>query len=138
MMDWKQVERIYVAKSEDDPMLFIRGLKIPSAHGPVRFQSCATQFQLDCFAALAPSLIAVRNGTMPGRRRFWIERTKKAGKDSDLAACLLWLIAFPTRPLYCQVGAADQDQAAIVKRRIADLLYHHDRLGEFGGGHHNP
>jgi len=64
-MDWKQVERIYVAKSEDDPMLFIRGLKIPSAHGPVRFQSCATQFQLDCFADLAPSLIAVRNGTMP-------------------------------------------------------------------------
>ena len=127
-MDWKQVERIYVAKSEDDPMLFIRGLKIPSAHGPVRFQSCATQFQLDCFADLAPSLIAVRNGTMPPVRRFWIERTKKAGKDSDLAACLLWLLAFPRRPTYFQVGAADKDQAAIVRRRIEDLVYYNPWL----------
>src|SRR5262249_22063471 len=36
---------------------------------------------------------------------------KGASKDSDAAVCLLWLLAFSRRPLACQVGAADLDQA---------------------------
>lgn len=109
-------------------MVFVQGLHIPSALGPIRFNRCAQPFQLECFRGMAPSLLAVRNGTMPPVRRFWIERTKKAGKDSDLAACLLWLLAFPVRPTYFQVGAADRDQAAIVKRRIEDLIYYNSWL----------
>ena len=29
----------------------------------------------------------------------------------DLAVAMLWLLAFSKRPLTCQIGAADQDQA---------------------------
>jgi len=67
---------------------------------------------------------------MPPLRRFWIERTKKASKDADLAACLLWLMAFPQRPILCQVSAANQKQAGIIKRRAADLLHYNPWLQE--------
>jgi hypothetical protein len=87
-------------------------------------------FQKKTFNLLAPSLHAVRDGTMPSRRRFWIERTKKAGKDSDLACCLLWLMAFPKRPILVQVCAADQSQAGIIKRRAAELVYLNPWIGD--------
>jgi hypothetical protein len=90
-----------------------------------------SDFQRETFSAVAPSLHAVRDGTMPPCRRFWIERTKKAGKDSDLAICLLWLIAFPNRPFYAQVGAADKDQASIIRRRMTDLLHENPWLKKY-------
>lgn len=121
----------YITKSADDFLLFARGLTIPSASGPIMFEKCMVDFQRKCFADLAPSLHAVRDGVMPPKRRFWIERTKKASKDGDMAVCLLWLLAFPKRPLYLQVGAADRDQAAIIKRRIADLLFHNEWLNKY-------
>jgi len=128
--DMEAANQAYQKRSKDDFLLFVQGLIIPSAVGPRLFRSCQASFQKECFESMAPSLHAVRDGIMPPKRRFWIERTKKAGKDSDLAACLLWLIAFPKRPFYAQVGAADRDQAAIVKRRINDLLYHNEWLNE--------
>lgn len=114
----------------DDPMLFIRGLLIPSAHGPQVFAKCMADFQLKSFKRIVPSLKALRDGREPPRRRFWIERTKGASKDSDLACCLLWLLTFPTRPLYLQVGAADKDQAGIVRRRMEDILVYNPWLNE--------
>lgn len=135
-----------LAKKDDDPqriiaawkavcpskfLSFLHGLRIAGVRGPATFGNCMADYQLDCFRDLAPSLHAVRDGKMPPKRRFWIERTKKAGKDSDLAACLLWLLAFPERPLYLQAGAGSKLQAAIVRQRIEDLLHHNDWLQEF-------
>ncbi len=127
----KEVTEEYQARSPDDFWLFVRGVIIPSASGPQLFSSCMAPFQAEFFRDIAPSLHAVRDGKMPIDRRFWIERTKKAGKDSDLAIILLWLIAFSKRPFLAQVGAADKDQAAIVRTRMKDLLYHNPWLNEY-------
>jgi phage terminase large subunit-like protein len=129
--DKKRVQAAYQAAAPSDCFGFIQGLDIPSASGTKLFRDCMQEFQRDTFQDIAPSLHAIRDGQMPPKRRFWIERTKKASKDGDLGACLLWLTAFPRRPLYIQVGAADRDQAGIVRRRIKDLLHLNSWLNEF-------
>lgn len=113
----------YVEKSENDFLTFARGLTIPSASGPKLFYDCMADFQRDFFEAVAPSLHALRDGTLPPRRRFWLERTKKASKDADLAVIVSWLMSFPKRPFKIQITAANQKQAGIVKTRIEDLIY---------------
>ena len=70
-----------------------------------------------------PALLAVARGTKPEIGKFWWEATKGASKDSDLAVCLLWMLAFAKRPLLCQVGAADKDQAAELLKAAKDVLY---------------
>ncbi len=124
------IQAAYRAASRDDFMLFVDGLTIPSATGPQLFADCMAPFQRETFAALAESIHAVRDGTAPPTRRWWIERTKKAGKDSDLAIVLLWLVAFATRPLLIQVCAAKEGQAAIIKRRAKDLITYNPWLGD--------
>ena len=134
---WQQLcQDEYERRSRDDFLLFLRGLKIPSAQGPRLFDECMLEyeqkgvepFQRRFFEDIAPSLYAVRIGAAPPARRFWMERTKKAAKDADLAICILWLMAFPKRPLFCQVVAADQNQAAIIKRRADDILFYNEWL----------
>jgi len=128
--DKDELVEAYRLASRDNPLLFIRGLTIPSQDGPQLFDGCIQPFQVECFEALVPSLVAVRDGNLPPIRRHWWERTKKAAKDADLAAAALWVIAFANRPFYAQVGAADSDQAAIVKRRINDLLFYNPWVAE--------
>lgn len=120
----------YQENSADDFVLFAKGLKIPSAQGPQRLDDCIAPFQEVAFRKLASSLKAVRDGIMPEWKRAWIERTKKASKDADLAIILVWLVLFARRPLLIQVCAANQKQAAIVKRRIEALLYYNPWLEE--------
>lgn len=116
-------------RSKDNPYLFIKNLIIP-APGPVLFFKVMKRFQWEFFEDISPSLLAVRNGDMPPQRRFWVERTKKAAKDSDIAACLLWLMAFPTRPLKCQVVACDKQQAGVIAARIIDYLHYNPWLND--------
>ena len=119
------------ATSEEDFESFAMGLTIPSASGPQPFYRCMAPFQREAFGGLSPSLHAVRDGVMPKWRRFWWERTKKAGKDSDLAVCLLWLMAYARRPMLVQVCAGKEGQAAIVKRRMKDLVYYNAWLNDY-------
>ena len=128
---WSQaVDAEIRARCPKDFLLFARSLMIPSANGKLLFDDCMAPFQRECFAELAPNLESIRDGRKPALRRWWIERTKGASKDSDLAVCMLWLLAFPTRPIYLQVGAADKDQAAIIRRRMEDILHYNPWLGE--------
>ncbi len=114
----------YLSRAEEDFYTFARGLVIPVQGGePRMFDDCMADFQRRCFRELSASLRCLREGWEPPRQRFWLERTKGTAKDSDIAVCLAWLLAFPRRPLYIQVGAADKDQAAIVRRRMEDLIY---------------
>ncbi len=115
--------RQYVENSANDFLLFARGLMIPSATGPQLFKDCIADFQLEFLEAIAKPLQALRDGTMPKWRRFWLERTKKASKDADLALIVAWLMAFPKRPFKIQIIASNQKQAGIVKTRIEDLLH---------------
>jgi hypothetical protein len=127
----RKVQEGYEANSPDSLWGFLQGLVIPSDAGPRLFRLCMTDFQSDAFTDMIPSLHAVRDGGMPPKRRFWLERTKKASKDGDLGALLMWLVAFPHKPIYMQVGAADRDQASIIKSRIKDLLHYNEWLNEF-------
>ncbi|HEY4259361.1 MAG TPA: hypothetical protein VGM98_04350 [Schlesneria sp.] len=105
-----------------DPAMFQAELIIPSGHGPKRFGDCMAEFQRERFAEITPALLAIARGEKPPIGRYWWEATKGASKDSDLAVCLLWLLAFTKRPLTCQVGAADADQADEMRKAAKDIL----------------
>ncbi len=120
----------YREKSKDDFLLFAKGLKIPSAQGPQLLGNCIAPFQEQAFGELAETLTAVRDGKMPPWKRYWIERTKKASKDADLAILLIWLVIFTRRPIFIQVCASNQKQAAIVKRRAEALVHYNPWLQE--------
>lgn len=94
-----------------DPAVFQAEIIIPGVDGSARFGDIMASFQRERFAAINPALVAVANGKKPEIGRHFWEATKGCSKDTDLAVCLLWLLAFTRRPLVCQVGAADQEQA---------------------------
>src|SRR5215469_18756684 len=105
-----------------DPAAFRDALILPSAHGAQRLGAILADFQRRDFAALDRAFLALRNGQRPTPNRFWLERTKGASKDTDLAVMLLWLLAFVQRPLVCQVGAADRDQADELRKACKGML----------------
>lgn len=94
-----------------DPAVFQEEVILPGVDGEARFGDIMADFQRERFAAINPALVAIANGKRPEIGRHFWEATKGCSKDTDLAICLLWLLAFSGRPLVCQVGAADQDQA---------------------------
>src|SRR5262245_40150012 len=110
------------------PSLLREHLVIPAGHGPARFAAVMADFQRDDFARIDSSLIALASGRKPEPGRFWWERTKGASKDTDAAACLLWLLGFSRRPLTCQVGAADQAQADELRKAAKGILRLNDWL----------
>lgn len=121
-----QEQRIHAAWLQlavNDFVTFARGMVIKADSGPRIFERCMAPFQRECFDDLNVPLRQLRDGQKPDRRRFWIERTKKASKDADLGLIILWMIGFATRPFYAQVGAANKEQAAIVKSRISELIH---------------
>ena len=69
-------------------MCFCRGLTIDGQAGPRLFENVIADFQRFTFEELAPNLEAVAKGVLPDTQRWWIERTKKAGKDSELAVII--------------------------------------------------
>ena len=118
---------VNIRKFATDPMAFFDALVIPSARGTQRLGDCIADFQRERFEGLIPALISIAKGEKPAIGRHWWEATKGASKDSDLAVCLLWLLAFTKRPLTCQVGAADRDQAGEMQKAAKDIL----RLNEW-------
>lgn len=129
-MQGYELDAAFAVASSKSFMHFVRGLTIPSARGPKMFELVMADFQREFFEDIAPSLHALRDGTMPLNRRFWLERTKKTAKDADVAICLIWLMAFTDRPLLCQVCAANSEQAAIIEDRARAVLYHNRWLYE--------
>jgi hypothetical protein len=109
-------------KMRGSPAVFTEQLVIPAARGPAPFGKVMADFQRKDFEALDPALIALAAGKKPECGRYWWERTKGGSKDSDAAVCLLWLLAFSPRPLVCQVGAADQEQAGELRKAAQAIL----------------
>jgi len=81
-------------------------------------------FQRRDFSFLDQAFVALANGTMPKPNRLWIERTKGASKDTDVATSCIWLLAFlpAYRLLTCQVAAADQQQADELRKAARQIL----------------
>ncbi|HQU42553.1 MAG TPA: hypothetical protein PK867_07055, partial [Pirellulales bacterium] len=105
-----------------DFLAFASDLAVPLPGGPAPLGSRMADFQRRDFAALAPSLAALASGTMPPVRRFWLERTKGASKDTDATVALLWLLAFAGRAVRCQVIADDQQQALEIRLIVEGIL----------------
>jgi hypothetical protein len=105
-----------------DPARFRSSLIVPSANGPRPLGECIADFQERDFAILDGSFQALADGRKPDPSRIWLERTKGASKSSDLAAMLLWLLAFSRRPIFGQVGAADADQADELRKAARGIL----------------
>lgn len=119
----QEIEAYYRQEARKDFLAFIRGLKIDNkTPDGVLFHRVIRSHQVRAFEDLAPNLHSLARGDMPACKRFWWERTKKASKDADLSLIVAWLVAFPQRPFYGQIGAADRDQAAIVKSRLSVIL----------------
>ena len=116
-----------------DPMAFLADLVIPSASGPRRYRDVWAEFQIKDFRALTPALRALAAGKSPAPfDRFWIERTKGGSKDTDVAACLLWLIIFSPRPLEMRVGARDEGQANEERKAMRDIVKLNSWMEEIG------
>lgn len=120
----------YLKKCPDDFKVFYSGLKIKAGSVPAVFNRVAYPYQKDFLESVVGPIQQLRNGEMPSHRRWWVERTKKASKDADLALIVAWLVAFPVRPFFGQIGAADGEQAGILKERITDLLFYNPWLNE--------
>lgn len=115
---------------KDDPLRFAEALELPTAAGTRRFGEVMADFQRERFRALAPDLQALANQILPPRGRHWWEATKGASKDTDLAVAVIWLLAFSSRPFFGQIGAADKDQAAELRRAATAVLRANPWLGE--------
>ncbi len=112
----------HIRRFARDPVAFFASLEIPTPRGPQMLGECWADFQRTDFQALAPSLLALANGTAPPCNRFWQERCKGSSKDGDAAAMALWLLAFSPRKLSLQICAVDSDQGNLVKHAADDRL----------------
>src|SRR5688500_14141124 len=127
----EHVFNLWLGQAKEDFYFFVRGLQVATEGGSRCFENVMAMFQRKVFEEMRPSIKQLRDGLMPFWRRWWKERTKKAAKDADMALMVIWLTAFPTRPFYGQIGAANKEQASIVKKRIEHLLYWNKWLNEY-------
>jgi hypothetical protein len=111
------------------PAAFREVLIIPAARGAVKLSDVQAEFQERDFNSLDPAFMALRSGTRPDVRRFWLERTKGASKDTDLAVMLLWLLSYTKRPLVAQVAATDALQADELRKAALAIVRLNPWLG---------
>lgn len=114
-----------------DPAAFQAAIVIDSASGKRPLGEVMADFQRERFALLNPALLAIARGEKPEIGRYWWEATKGASKDSDLAICLLWLVAFCPRLLTIQIAAVDEDQADEVRKAAKKILHNNDWLANY-------
>lgn len=117
-------------KYANDFAAFCDDVRIPTALGSIRFGDVMHDVQRKFIADLGPSLLALATGQMPPKPKFWAEMAKSWGKDLITGLAILWLLMFARRPIRCQLGAADQDQAAETHRSIVGMLLCNDWMPE--------
>ena len=120
MLTQSEFQRLQV-----NPAAFRDRLQISAAGRVSAFSKVMADFQRMDFAALDVAFKALVRGQRPEpKSRFWVERTKGASKDTDLASLVLWLLAFSPNscPQMIQVAAAKQDQAAELRKAVLDML----------------
>ena len=124
------IEAAWRDAASKDFLEFINGIVMPAANGEAIFDDIMADFQREFFEDIAPCVHALVKGDVPPRRRFWLERTKKASKDSDMALIVCWIIAFCDRPILVQVCAASSEQASIIENRARQILHYNPWLNE--------
>jgi hypothetical protein len=109
------------------PASFRDALTIPTGRGPARLAEVMAPFQAADFTALDRGFVALAKGERPDLGRYWLERTKGASKDTDVAVMVLWLLLFGRPGLTIQVAAADFDEADELRKTAKDII----RLNEW-------
>ena len=113
---------------------FAEDLQMPTAAGVVRFDSIMADYQREAITALSPAVWRLAHGQATFGDvlilKFWIEWTKGAGKDTILAAIVLYLAIFSRRPLTIQIAAVDQAQADELHKAAKTWLYYNPWLAE--------
>ena len=103
------------------PMAFVEDLTMPIPGRP-RFGERMADFQREAFLVLSGMAMALAANEEPSVNRVWLERSKGSSKDGDLAAIVLWLLAFSATPLEMRAGAADFDQIGEYRKALRDWL----------------
>ena len=93
----------------DDPAAYRACLGIDVGDGTVKFLgTVAEPWQRADFAKIdAASLWLTGRADEPAETRFWLERPRGHSKTADLAAVVVWLLAFSPRPLTGIAAAGD-------------------------------
>jgi hypothetical protein len=115
----------------NDFFKFLDALQFAPAGEPRSFGKSLAPFQVERFAMLEPALRALARGDTPPTSRFWWEATKGASKDSDLAAALVWLIAFSAREIVAEVGARDAGQSGELLKAVRTIVRSNAWLNRF-------
>lgn len=110
----------------ESPAAFRNALLIPSAMGGVvRLADVMTPHQRRDFEATDGGFErAMGRATEAGHSRAWIERCRGGSKTSDLAAMLIYPLAFARHEIRAICCAADADQGRLIRhaaRRLIDL-----------------
>lgn len=111
-----------MAKLKGDPMAFFERVRVRSIRGMVPLGTIMAEHQREWLKALSPALASVARGEVPKIGKFFWEGTKGSGKDFCLALAVIWLLMASQRPLYCQIGAADRDQADELRKSAKGIL----------------
>lgn len=90
----------------------------------VPWGSVMAPFQTKDFAAIDPALqfVAGLSKQMPDVRKFFLMRGRGSSKSTDLASCLLWLMAFCNRKLTGYVAAEDKEQSQLIREQAEKLV----------------
>lgn len=117
-----------------DPLFFRDSLVIDAAsRDPRKFGDVIAPFQEADFEAMAPTLkwVAGVSDAVPKVRRFFIQRGRGSSKTSDLAICVLYLVAFGKRMLDMCVAAEDKEQSTLILKQAEKILANNAWLRDF-------
>lgn len=117
-----------LAELKGSPYAFFQAVMVRGPTGMVPLGQIMAPHQKEWLAGLHHALIHVANGTTPKIGKYFWEGTKGSGKDFCLALAVIWLLYASRRPLYCQIGAADRDQADELRKSAKGILFNNQWL----------
>lgn len=124
-----------------EPSIWRNNLLVDGPSGTCKWGDILCPVQKQDFAALDPALkftgrIKEWDGAQwvlspkPEYQRFWIQRSRGYSKSTDIASCILWLIAFAQRKIEGVIAAEDQEQAEFVRDQMQELLQYNEWMRE--------
>jgi hypothetical protein len=119
--------------SKRSPKIFRENLIVDGPTGPGLWKGFMAEFQKKDFAAIDPGMMYIAGVTKeePEQQRYFIQRTRGSSKTTDIAACVIWMIAFSQRKLDGVGCAEDKDQARLIPEQAEKILRYNPWLSEF-------
>lgn len=82
------------------------------------------EFQIKDFNAIDPCLkyVAGASKEMPAVRKILCQRSRGSSKTTDIASCVIWLIAFVNRKISGYIAAEDKEQSQLMREQMEKLV----------------